>query len=239
MFRHPTQPQDMPIGGRVACLRLLRFSRGGVRIESAGGRLVIGSYVMLFLLATQPVVPADGSSFCALVVEVESSSGGTMQDGEAELADARGVVRARAQIRDGEVQFCDFGFGSHSLTLRQGASMTVTLSGIRLHYGETQRLRVIMNRGSGTGDMMSVGNACRAYLRVSDSRSGNPVAGVRADKSTPPIVSDKFGRLLVLVPWGQRTEFSLVGDGYQRKSFTLGCSRVGEVIEKGVVLRKP
>lgn len=176
--------------------------------------------------------------FCAVELSVSLARGGGADGAEAELVDQLGNVRERRHVSRGRAEFCDFGFGPHSITVRHYGNTTVTLSGIRLVYGETQRFHVVLNASPQIGDVLTLGTACTAYLRVVDQDNRKPIGGAKASDSARNPASDEFGRLRILVPLLRFTTFTLRRDGYVPRAVVLGCARAEELIEQEIALEK-
>jgi hypothetical protein len=174
---------------------------------------------------------------CAVEVIVDVADGGGVSRATAELIDSRGSVIQTTGVSSGRGWFCDFGFGPHSIRVERPGSLPVTLAGIELVYGETQRLRVILNPVAAQEKQVSGGNACRAYVRV-ESVEGKSVGGASATYRGRDFSADEYGRVLLLVPMNTLAEFRFRAVGFRAESVSLSCSRPGEVREKAVILSR-
>jgi hypothetical protein len=194
--------------------------------------------ILIFLLRGLAIGQTDGKPFCAIELSVTLADGGNAEGAEAELIDQYGTVRAKRQTVAGRAEICDFGFGPHSLRVKHYSSTTVTLSDLRLIYGMTQQIRVVLNRALPDSHVMVMGTGCSAYLRVTDLDSSAPIEGVRIAEVPSGPTSDRYGRLQFLVPVKRFTIFSLSRTGYGSKSVLLGCAEASDSIEREIGLSK-
>ena len=195
--------------------------------------------VAVGLLALLLAPPASAQSpFCAVRLRVDLAGGGAITSASAELRDATGKAVQMQAVKDGRAEFCDFGFGPHSIRVRLDSTecAVVTIEGIRIAYGRTQTLNVILNPCARGGDAILFGDGCSAFFRVRD-KAGAPVpdasiyeGGVRQHET-----SDIYGRVLLSVPT-LATEVEVRKDGYLAARALVECSRRGERRELEVVL---
>ena len=123
--------------------------------------------------------------------------GSPISSAEAELVNARGSIVKTASITNGQGSFCDFGFGFYSIRVTHEFNLPVEVYGIKLVYGETQHLKVVLNPPGSMGDEVRLGNSCSAYIRFTTRRS-DPIAGVKVTQGAAGIQAaeaDTFGRV--------------------------------------------
>ena len=145
----------------------------------------------LFLIAHLSCL---GASFCAVRVYVTDLAG-KPRIATVRLVDGAGKIVEQAISDHGEVDFCDFGFGDHSIEVAPGTFGHVVIPHVRVVFGMTLRYQVCLNTG-GLGDIVLDG--CTTYFRIT-SRDGKRLPDVLLS-SEPPTVhseSDGFGRALV------------------------------------------
>ena len=175
------------------------------------------------------------AEFCGVRLSVTLPDHSPVILASADLIDARGMIVQTAQVRDGEAEFCDFGFGHYSIRVYNDSSLPVVLSGIRLKYGRTQTLLVMLNPIDGVGTGVGSGNACRAYIRVF-SRNMSPITGARVSLGSARYTSDSFGRVLVLIPLRRFVSVRFEKSAFQPREISLGCADPTDLIERTVVL---
>jgi hypothetical protein len=191
---------------------------------------------LLFTAVLAQGAQSDGKAkFCAVELSVTLPDGSPIISATAELLNAEAVVVQRQLITNGSGTFCDFGFGPHSIRVGHGSSLTTTISGIKLIFGQTQHLRVVLNSHPEAGSGGAVGTACRALLRL-QSPNGDPIAGVTVTYRGNSAESDNYGRVLLLVPLKQFTAIAVQKVGFQSKDLSLSCSEPYEFIERNVYL---
>lgn len=184
----------------------------------------------ILLAAVQLTLALCGRAddFCAVTLSVRLSDGQPVPSASARLIDPSGETVQRKRVINGRAEFCDFGFGPHSILVRAGSDCgSVLLRGVRLAYGFAQTFGVILNTCGYEGN--ASGNACFTYLRVA-SPDGKPLAGVEIKETgvTSPIVAtDRYGRASVSVHAGAQAEFTLLKPGYKTDVLHLGCPTSG------------
>ncbi len=192
-----------------------------------------------FLLDIFMASSVTAETFCALRIIVTTEGGDPIFAGEAQLVGADGSIVQVAKINAGRGEFCDFGFGPHSVRVSGNGMRATTVSGIVLTYGKTLNLRVVMNVLK-SSDGGGGGNACSAYLRV-QTTEGKPISGARvtavsARGRVKGIVCDEYGRALLLVPTGEFVAYRAEDPGFRPTQFTLSCSTWDESLERTVTL---
>ena len=173
--------------------------------------------------------------FCALTLSVALADGSPVSSAKTELLDPNGTIVQRALIRGGYAEFCDFGFGDHSIRVYDEQHLPVTVTGIRLRYGHEQAIKVVLNSPVDVGSDMAIGNVCRAYARVT-SIDGKPIASARAVVKAETYHADAFGRILLLVPLKQFASFRFEALGFDTRDVVFSCSGPEERIERSVIL---
>jgi hypothetical protein len=192
--------------------------------------------VLLFAAVLAQGAQSDGKAeFCAVELSVTLPNGSPIVSATAELLNDESVVVQQQPIRNGKGTICDFGFGFHSIRVRHGATLTTTVSGVKLIFGQIQRLHIVLNSPAGAGAGGAAGNACRALLRL-QSPNGDPVAGVRIYHGGNSTESDKYGRALLLVPLKQFTTIAVKKAGFKSTDLSLSCSEPYEFLERNVYL---
>src|SRR4051812_34911274 len=116
--------------------------------------------VSLWALSTQHC--KGGSDFCALTVQVSGINGEAISGATATLKDEKSNVVQHKPVDGGVVEFCDFGFGRHSLVIEKGCSMEI--HDVYIKFGIEQKFKGIVNpcRGPSGGDVG--GNACFVFV---------------------------------------------------------------------------
>jgi hypothetical protein len=177
--------------------------------------------------------------FCAVELEVTIPDGSAVALASAELLDGRGEVIKTAPVVDGKGKFCDFGFGSYTLRVDHRFLLPVAIYGIRLIYGETQHIRVILNESDLNRDGVGGGTACRAYLRFQElslNERSIPNVNIISSMGTPGPKADAFGRARILVPLHKFTIFRFEKAGFEPKSVSLSCSEFLPDIERTIYM---
>ena len=177
------------------------------------------------------------AEFCAVQLSVTYPDNQPIVLGRAELLDSTGRIISAGDVRSGHGEFCDFGFGEHSIRVSSDLTLPVVIHGVRLHYGNTQTLRVVLNQNPDhKGDVApSSGNACSAYARIT-SVDGKSLSGVKVTYAGFTSVSDSFGRVVFLIPLNKFASFRFAKAGMQDRELTLSCSEPSERFERVVIL---
>ena len=147
------------------------------------------------------------------------------------------------QTRDvigGKVEFCDFGFGDHSVRVRTSDSecAATRIENIRAEYGVTQKFSVIQNTCVREGD--NVSNGCFTYVRVV-SADDLPLKGVliTAPSRWSSSMTDSYGRAEVAVHVGSANDFTFSMPGFKSKTLHLACPSVGAGQRESLVRLPP
>jgi hypothetical protein len=206
------------------------------------------SFGILWL--TSPLLAA--ADFCAAKVFVVDGSGKPVQT-SARLIDPSGKVVESHATSDGSAEFCDFGFGDH--TIRIGDDCVVTITDVRVHYGQQHNYSAIYNCPRRPGDSSIISGllldgdgwvqlmlaedggfvkACSVYLRIS-SEDGTKLAEAEVTGGTTypnPIVADRFGRMFFAIPRNSTQRIAISALGYSGESIDVTCE------ERAVALHK-
>jgi hypothetical protein len=167
---------------------------------------------------------AVGADFCAVRVLV-SGDGGIPTPGLVELRDDHGVTVQSSTAPKGVAEFCDFGFGPHSIAVGGSTCGAVVLPHIELRFGVTQTFRVYLNRCGGD----SLPRGCSIYFRIGDG-DHHPLAGVSIASNSiggERTTADSHGRALVWVPSGTSESYSFSKVGYGTANFDYSCVKAG------------
>jgi hypothetical protein len=208
---------------------------------------ILGLLTMLLC----PLVGAE--DFCAVQVHVSDQAGNAART-QVQLFDAAENLVQGATTRDGSVEFCDFGFGTHTIRVGENGCFT-TITSVRLVYSVPQDYRIVHGcpapadaprtiSGSFPNDALGsrvlwTGEkyvpACRVYLRIS-SESGKKVGeAVATGEGLPnPISADVYGRIFFYMQSKSVTKISISAPGYAGESFNIDCR--GDYTERATVL---
>ncbi len=193
----------------------------------------IGCILAAFLFINTQLLAQD---FCAVKLIVTTHNGMPVADTSAEIRDESGQVVGRTRVVNGKAEFCDFGFGPHSILVGGSQCAAVELKDVRLRFGLPQTFQVILNLCMDYGTQ---GNACFYYFRVS-SENGEPLSSVNVSnqKISKYSVTDRYGRVQAAVGIGQKDVFQFTKQGYQPERFSMSCDSLKETEEKAIVLKK-
>lgn len=178
-------------------------------------------FAMLILIAHAPCLGAD---FCAVKVFVTDVTGAPAVT-LVRLSGSNGVVIDRVTSRKGEAEFCDFGFGSHSIDVAPNSYGHVIIPDVRLVFGTTFIYKVYLNFG-GIGDQIPV--ACATYFRIA-SPHGDRLSGttVRTEPAGIDLRADDFGRVLVQVDTYDSGVLEFSHPGYRPARIEYECLKPG------------
>ena len=154
------------------------------------------------------------NSACALRVSVLREDGTYVRTANVDLLDPSGKIIQSKKADGGRAEFCDFGFGYHSIVVRTtGHSCETTVKNIKVVPDVSQQIKVIFNICS-YGGIHYPTNRSFVYFRVTSS-DGEELQGVRIEGGDwSPQITDGYGRSLVEVPPGS-TELTLSKDGFE------------------------
>ena len=173
-----------------------------------------------------------GATFCAVRILATDRSGDPAP-ASAELVDSAGHLVKSVAARDGELDFCDFGFGEHTINVSTGTCGAITIHQVRLIFGRPQVYRVYANMCR--GDVFLVG--CSTYLRVVGADGGG-LSGVSVTSDPPGLhlKADEYGRVLLIVDYRDSRTSILSKPGYMGATIRIDCSTPAYK-EQGVVLK--
>ena len=150
------------------------------------------------------------------------------------LLNAQGVEVSKTEAHKGIAEFCDLGFGMHTIVVgRIGECGVVRLENIRVWQQVPQVLRVVMN----TCGQDVTASGCIAYFRVSSASEKISQATVQAEDGAYDWRTDKYGRIWLGVARGGTASYSFTAKGFRRRTVTLKCDEL-KVIEMHVVLER-
>lgn len=191
---------------------------------------LIGSFVTLLSITS-------AADFCAVKLRVVSSDGKEPLHSQIPiyLLDAKGDAVSQTSLDQGYAEFCDFGFGLHSILIgKRDDCGSVEIKNIRYQWLQPQMFVAIVNRCVGQGEGWIDG--CFVYFRVVDSGGKiipHPTA-VRADQVSK---GSKYGFIPTGLPRGASGSFEISAKGFQSKTVDLNCDKSGE-IERTVTLNE-
>jgi hypothetical protein len=191
--------------------------------------------LLTWLLVAVLVLPGLGKDFCAVRVRVIGPSGTTISV-PVQLIGPNGQVTQTAMSTNGEVEFCDLGFGEHTIHVGDDSCGSVTIHRVRLVFGISQRFDAVLNYCLTGADALMIPPSCLAYFRVSSEGSkklSSATAVIRGNPRT--FEADSYGRLFLTVPNGTAGDFTISAPGYADKTVQVSC-RSYETIENAVQL---
>ena len=140
------------------------------------------SKTVAFLLIALSARSGRASEFCAVTVAVTDEQGRFANSVPVELHDPEGKTVKRFDQGGGEVKFCDFGFGEHSILVGNDVPGSIVIRRVSLVYGVEQRFHVIApNRIERFS--LSKEALCTVYLRVSSS-GATPISNANSVRSS-------------------------------------------------------
>jgi hypothetical protein len=160
----------------------------------------------------------------------------------AELVDPSGrILEAKEVDQDGVADFCDVGFGPHSVVVRTpGYDECFTeINNMRFQWGNTRNLTIMVNFC--VGDLPGhVGNACAAHIHVISAATGKSLqAQVTDDKNSPPQESNKYGRIALLIRQNEDRQFVFSKPGYETRNFRMTCPSLNREPEEVTITLPP
>ncbi len=194
----------------------------------------------LFLLAILACFVSHGvaQEFCAVTILVSDERARPLAIPVELLEPSGKAVAWSTTSHEGKAEFCDFGFGYHSIVINKGHCNSITIHKVRFYYPIPNTFRFVLPRCEETGDVL--GSACRAYFRVM-SENGLPVAGVavRIEGQQKPLRGDTYGRVLAGIPFDKTvpTEVTFSAAGYETEVLRVACEKRSD-IEQAVQLKR-
>jgi hypothetical protein len=182
---------------------------------------------ILTMFGHQEIWAIAQNSFCALKISAVSEDGSLIRNAFAELFDPLGQIIQRKEVVEGHAEFCDFGFGYHSILVRGKDDDTcdTMVKNVKVIYGRPQQIKVILNScleyRSADG-----GNACFVYLRVS-SKTGEKIQNAKILKDDGlQIITDEYGRAQVGIRLFSGTDLTFSKNGYETRKAHVECPYV-------------
>jgi len=192
------------------------------------------SVVTLTLTIASAAIVSAADDVCAVRVSVRSQNSTPISDVPVELLDESGKLVDLKRSSGGVVEFCDFGFGRHSIRVGRESCGAVVLEDIWMDPLRTQEFYVIPRACV----EVSSSPGCLAYFRVSSSQDGLlTTASLAGSGLKMPVRSDRYGRIVVGIAPGTTPTFSLRAPDHQEQSLTLEC-KDSERLQQTVVLVK-
>ncbi len=186
---------------------------------------------LLCVLCLGCLAAADDS--CAIRVQVSDEEGRPL-DVRLELMDPSGKTVAHTHSWQGEAQFCDFGFGEHSILVGGDTCNSVLIRKVRVAYPDPQTFKVVLTICPG-GHFM--GTACGAYFRVTDE-GGEPAVAVAVQvEGVTQSITDRYGRALALIRLRRTEKVTFSYEPYETKTIEVNCKGLGQ-IERRIVLKR-
>jgi len=191
----------------------------------------ISALLCVICLAVSPVAAAD---LCGVKVRVASDTGMPLSV-PAQLFGPNGkLVRATESGRDGVAEFCDFGFGQHSILVGDDSCNSVMIRKVHFPFPEQYEFRIVLTPCAGRGAYF--GNSCEAYVRAV-TESGEPASGVEMAASGPSVRADKYGRASVPLRLDKQEQLTLWGPEYETTGVPIECGDRWR-IEKQVLVKR-
>lgn len=169
---------------------------------------------------------------CAVRVLIEGLPAASV-----ELVDASGKTVAQTAPINGVAEFCDFGFGEHSIVVGGDACGSVVIRKVRLYKGGTQEFHVVLQGCAGTGGSVFP-PSCLTYFRVSSSTGEKlPAVTVTVPNDDRVFKGDGYGRVWLGMLNGASQTFTFSATGHRSSSITFHCENY-QNIEHSVVLER-
>jgi hypothetical protein len=167
---------------------------------------------------------------CALIVFVVEE-GKPVNGSNVDLLDSTGKVVQSKKSINGKADFCDFGFGLHSVRIWNdypGEYCQTIAKGFTFIQQFSQHVTIVTNRCLGDVGQVVGGNSttCDAFLRIS-SPDGTKLPGVSIksnQKQFGPQTSDQYGRAHYFIDIHSKGELTLSKEGYETKTVPVECS---------------
>jgi hypothetical protein len=192
--------------------------------------MIIKIVRIVFLLAIfgyQEMWAIAQNSFCALKISAVSEDGTPLRNAFAELVDPSGQMIRRQEVVEGRAEFCDFGFGYHSILVRGKDDDTcdTMVKNVKVIYGRPQQIKVILNSCL-EYRIADGGNACFIYLRVS-SKTGERIQTAKILKDDGlQIITDEYGRAQIGIRLFSGADLTFSKNGYETRKVHVECPYV-------------
>jgi len=189
--------------------------------------------LLLFLLC---VLPSAGQNVCSVRITVADPKGSPVTVPVSLRMDDGTLVGTEQTIR-GVAEFCDVGWGTFSVTVGGESCGQVVVKHLYISWGATLEVPVMYRNCHG---FLITGGGCALLVRVKDARGPVPNAQVRWKGASNETTTDRYGRAMLGIKFGDSGELLVAGDGYEPQSRSLECSRSKVQIEENVqLLRAP
>lgn len=203
-------------------------------------------FMLLAGLSSAVACRAAGQSveYCAFEVLVRSSAGQPVA-GASVVEEVEGKAFARAVTNDkGIARICDAPARLIDIVVGGKLCGAASVRYLQAFWLETRRVSLIYDNCSGEEWLLATG--CRMTIRTRDATDASPLAGVRLfvapgepKSAAAKQVSDQFGRLFWMMPYGATLKATLRRDGYSPMDVTERCNPgEGPVHEESVALHK-
>jgi hypothetical protein len=151
------------------------------------------------------------------------------------LLNNEGDVVARTTLTQGKAQFCDFGFGTHSILIGDERDCgSVEIKNIRFRWQQPQIFTAIIERCPSEGDGGMSG--CLIYFRVKDP-SGRSIPYPTARRDHELVRGTKQGLIPTGLLSGVTGKFIIEASGFVSEAVTLDCTDV-RTIEHSIILKQ-
>jgi len=161
------------------------------------------------------------ASFCAVRVLVTDHEGKPAA-ALVRLVDSGGKVVKQVIAERGEAEFCDFGFGDHSIDVGASTCAHIIIPHVRVVFGRTLTFRVYRN--TCRGDVSLIG--CTTYFRIIDP-GGRGLSGVSVSSDPPGVNSedDDYGRVQINIDDNESRLLLFSKPGYVLTRVDFNCLR--------------
>jgi len=199
---------------------------------------------LLILLCFGPAYVSAAAlqeEYCAFEVHVTSPSGKPVSRVTVSELLHNGSVFDTAITDDhGVTRLCNAPTDLIDIHVGGNLCGSVTVGNLRRYWMTTRRIPIIYS--SCAGDDWLIPNSCQLTIRTIDEK-GLPISGVQAiaeikDRTPSNEFSDKFGRVFLLIPFGETTTVVLSKPRFVTERVVEACKR-GEGYDKdrNVVIR--
>jgi hypothetical protein len=178
--------------------------------------------------------PAMAEDFCAVTLNVTSSTGEPITGTWVELADPTGRIVLRQPMHGSRLRICDFGFGLHTLRVGTNECLPVSVSNLKVVFGHPLVLHVVLDSCS-YWELMHTG--CFIYFRTVDE-DRKPLADVHFSPPLNlgvPANTDAYGRWQGLVNGAYDVRFDK--SGFAPAAIHIEC-KDGVDVDQEVILKR-
>jgi hypothetical protein len=118
----------------------------------------------------------------------------------------------------GTARICDFGLGYHQLKVGPETCSGVTIGKVRLDYGRTLHLKVVLNDCSREFTVLG----CPVYLRLATT-DGKQLASAPLQRGSKAIKADGYGRVWFLLRRNEQERVLISLEGYEPVTRSFEC----------------